>query len=323
MSSGQDDAEKRPGASIKASNLSTLVTEDILRDLFNIVGNVIDLKLYSSPHNDGLQECLVDFEEPSAALTAIHLTGTDLGDRTLLVTAAPGHHISLANTSTATPTSPRGNGTVGSPTASHASTNTPVAAYDAPRAEETARTIYVGNIALTTTDDEIRECFQSCGQILHIKMAGAQDQSSRFAFVEFADKSAATHALTLNGVSLGDRTLKVNHSKNAINKAPKAPIVADIAMKRVAEAQARIMKKYGDGDGDAASLSEDSDSARRRRRSLSKDTYTSRRRRRRSRSRSYDRWRRRRSRSRSSSRSWRRRSRTPPRRRRSRSRSRS
>ncbi|KAI8817067.1 uncharacterized protein EV422DRAFT_263826 [Fimicolochytrium jonesii] len=319
------------GTVVKVAGVSSLVTEDVLKPLFEFLGQVNEVKLYPSPSNDGLQECQVAFEDPTAAQSALHLTGTDLGDRTLFVTITGKATPSLGATITASPA-------IRTPTVAEAllarnpNINASILQFDPVKAEEIARTVYIGNLSITTTEEELRALFAPCGEIAHVKMAGdSSGQLTRFAFMEFATQEAAAKALPLNGAGLGDRLIKVNYSKNAINKAPKKPdVMLDPAMRRVAEAQAAIAKKYGNEDeGASATTPVPSEvapvSRRRRSRSRSVDTRwrrdrdlsrdRRRRRRSRSRSRSYDRRRHSRSRSRS-------RDRGSYRRRRSRSRSR-
>ncbi|KND02937.1 hypothetical protein, variant [Spizellomyces punctatus DAOM BR117] len=264
------------GTTVKVANVSSYVTEELLKQLFEIIGTVRNFDLHPSPHNDGLQECEVEFGDATSAITALHLTGTDLGDRTLFVTTG--------------------------------GTDLPAPIN---KAEEIARTVYVGNINSNVTEEDVRQCFGGCGPIAHVKMAGDPGQVTRFAFVEFITQEGASEALKQNGIMLGDRALKVNHSKNAINKTPKKlESFSDPAMKLVAEAQAAIAKKYG-SERDSEDMSVDGDRDRRsmhrrsrsRSRSKPSERYRPRRspsydrRRRRSRSRSWDRRRRSRSRS--------------------------
>ena len=57
--------------------------------------------------------------------------------------------------------------------------------FDPAKAEEIARTIYVGNIYPPATEDEIRVLFASHGPIAHIKVAGDAIVGPRFAFIEY------------------------------------------------------------------------------------------------------------------------------------------
>ena len=95
--------------------------------------------------------------------------------------------------------------------------------HDPARAEEISRTAYVGNVAATVEESDLRTLFETCGPIVAIKVAGDATQPTRFAFVEFASQESVPKAIALTGYSLNDRTLKVSPSKNAINKGPQGP----------------------------------------------------------------------------------------------------
>ena len=76
--------------------------------------------------------------------------------------------------------------------------------------------IYVGNLAYSTTEDEIREAFAAFGEVSKVNLITDKftGQSKGFAFVEMDDNSAADAAMkALNETSMGGRNLKVNQSK--------------------------------------------------------------------------------------------------------------
>ncbi|KAJ1960105.1 hypothetical protein GGI12_003981 [Dipsacomyces acuminosporus] len=98
--------------------------------------------------------------------------------------------------------------------------------FDPVKAEEISRTIYVGNIASSVNEQQLMDFFNICGPVAYVKMAGDGMQPTRFAFIEFADIATAQAALQMNGMMLADRPLKVNHSKNAINKPQRNTVVA-------------------------------------------------------------------------------------------------
>ncbi|RUS32157.1 hypothetical protein BC938DRAFT_476131 [Jimgerdemannia flammicorona] len=246
----------------KVANISSLVTEQILRQMFQFLGDVEELKF---PHGDGLQEALVEFKEASSAMTALHLSGTELGDRILFVSANYGS-LSVDSSSLVSPQArtfpPLGphpnltlrNTPVTATTAQVAALralnpviNPTVAQFDPQKAEEISRTVYIGNISSVVTEQELTHHFAACGPVAYVKMAGDPAQPTRFAFLEFATVTGAHAALSMNGLILADRPLKVNHSKNAINKTPKKNESQDVlaAMRRVQEAQRRIASRLG------------------------------------------------------------------------------
>ncbi|KAK9702852.1 hypothetical protein K7432_011051 [Basidiobolus ranarum] len=218
----------------KVSNISSLVSETILKKVFEFLGEVVSFRLYPSV-KDGLQECIVEFKESSSALTALHLTGTTLGEESLVVTKC---FIEESTVPICTPTIV--NNTVNTP-------STPT--YDATKVEEITRTVYVGNINTNITEAELIKFFSTCGPVIYVKMAGDAAQPTRFAFLEFSNIPAAQMALNMNGVLLGERPLKINHSKNAINKVIKKPVSQETmdTMRLVHEAQLRITTQYTNG----------------------------------------------------------------------------
>ncbi len=76
--------------------------------------------------------------------------------------------------------------------------------------------IYVGNLANTATESDLREAFQAFGQVdktavIKDKFSG---ESRGFGFVEMANHEEATKAISMmNGKDLKGRALKVNEAK--------------------------------------------------------------------------------------------------------------
>ncbi|KAL1920554.1 uncharacterized protein VTP21DRAFT_931 [Calcarisporiella thermophila] len=219
---------------VKVANISSLVTEPILRGLFGFLGEIRDLKLYNSQH-DGLKECTIEFQTPAAATTALHLSGLELGDRLIVVTATTS--IAPSGT-TASQSASGGNQAPINPVL-------PLAHYDPAKAEEIARTVYIGNLSSSLPEEEIIRFFSNCGPVAYLKMSGDATQPTRFAFMEFATLEGARAAMEMTGTILADRPIKVNHSKNPISKPQpnfSSPAASE-AMRRVREAQQRISNK--------------------------------------------------------------------------------
>ncbi|CAJ0637771.1 10848_t:CDS:10, partial [Entrophospora sp. SA101] len=198
------------------------------------------------PHGDNVQECTIEFKEVSSAMTALHLTGMEL---------APHRPILQTKPSITIPPKPMLPTTLTFPTfttqslttirSANPSISPTVAQFDPAKAEEISRTVYIGNINSSISDPELIQFFSACGPVAYVKMAGDPAQPTRFAFLEFATFEGAQAAMLMNGVMLGDRPLKVNHSKNAINKTPKKTDAPDVqaTMRRVREAQLRIANR--------------------------------------------------------------------------------
>ena len=80
--------------------------------------------------------------------------------------------------------------------------------------------IFVGNLAFSTTDHDLRQLFEPHGVVDEIRVITDRDtgRSKGFGFVEMPDSQAANAAIaTLQGKELDGRALTVNEAK------PRAP----------------------------------------------------------------------------------------------------
>ena len=76
--------------------------------------------------------------------------------------------------------------------------------------------IYVSNLAYNATDDDLRQLFESYGEVDTIRIITDRDtgQARGFGFVEMPDSAAAKAAIQgLQGKELGGRTLTVNEAR--------------------------------------------------------------------------------------------------------------
>jgi RNA recognition motif-containing protein len=76
--------------------------------------------------------------------------------------------------------------------------------------------IYVGNLAFTTTDYDLRQLFEPYGAVDEIRVIMDRDtgRSKGFGFVEMPDNTTAKSAIAgLQGKELAGRTLTVNEAK--------------------------------------------------------------------------------------------------------------
>lgn len=79
-----------------------------------------------------------------------------------------------------------------------------------------ATKLYVGNLAYSTTEDELREKFSQYGEVDSVNVIMDRDtgRSKGFGFVEMGSEDAAKAAIdSLNGTELDGRTIKVSESK--------------------------------------------------------------------------------------------------------------
>ena len=76
--------------------------------------------------------------------------------------------------------------------------------------------IFVGNLAFSTTDHDLRQLFEPYGVVDKVSIITDRDtgRSRGFGFVEMPDSAAAKAAIQgLQGQALGGRTLNVNEAK--------------------------------------------------------------------------------------------------------------
>ncbi|KAF7065177.1 hypothetical protein CFC21_071324 [Triticum aestivum] len=83
-------------------------------------------------------------------------------------------------------------------------------------AEFVRRTVYVGDIDHTVTEQMLAGLFGICGVVVDCRLSGDPTSGFRFAFIEFQHQEDAAIALHLDGIIIGLHPLKVAPSRNAI-----------------------------------------------------------------------------------------------------------
>jgi RNA recognition motif-containing protein len=76
--------------------------------------------------------------------------------------------------------------------------------------------IFVGNLAFTTTEQDLRQLFEPYGTVATVRIMTDREtgRSRGFGFVEMPDSHAAQRAIdALNGMSRAGRTLTVNEAR--------------------------------------------------------------------------------------------------------------
>jgi len=76
--------------------------------------------------------------------------------------------------------------------------------------------IYVGNLSQQVTENDLREAFESFGQVTAIKIIKDRltSESKGFGFIEMPTKQEATSAMDdLNGTDLKGKTITVNEAR--------------------------------------------------------------------------------------------------------------
>ena len=86
--------------------------------------------------------------------------------------------------------------------------------------------IYVGNLSFEATEEDVRQAFQSFGQVASVSII--QDKfsgkSRGFGFVEMPNKAEADKAIEgMNGKDVKGRALKVNEAKPRADRDDRGP----------------------------------------------------------------------------------------------------
>ena len=71
------------------------------------------------------------------------------------------------------------------------------------------KTLYVGNLPYSSTEDEVREIFSSYGPVGDVRIIG----SKGFGFIEVPEENMAAAIEAINGQEMGGRRLTVNEAR--------------------------------------------------------------------------------------------------------------
>jgi RNA-binding proteins (RRM domain) len=84
------------------------------------------------------------------------------------------------------------------------------------------KSLYVGNLPWSATEEEVRDLFASHGNVNAVKLISDREtgRARGFGFVEMDEADAAGAVEALDGASFGGRTLRVNEAQP---KAPRQP----------------------------------------------------------------------------------------------------
>ena len=78
------------------------------------------------------------------------------------------------------------------------------------------KSIYVGNLPFSATEDEVRDLFAGFGEVSRVHLVNDREtgRPRGFGFVEMADDGAAQKAIeSLDQSDLGGRTLRINEAQ--------------------------------------------------------------------------------------------------------------
>ncbi len=85
------------------------------------------------------------------------------------------------------------------------------------------KSIYVGNIAFSASEDDVRALFSQFGEVMSVKFINDRETGRfrGFGFVEMDDSAAREAVAALNGKDLKGRALKVNEAQEREQRAPR------------------------------------------------------------------------------------------------------
>lgn len=85
------------------------------------------------------------------------------------------------------------------------------------------KTIYVGNLPFSATEEELRELFEPHGAVRSVKLINDRDtgRPRGFGFVEMDSTAAEMAIQSLNGQEFGGRTLRINEARARAGGGPR------------------------------------------------------------------------------------------------------
>ena len=85
-----------------------------------------------------------------------------------------------------------------------------------------SKSIYVGNLPWSATEEQVQDLFAEYGKVLSVKLISDREtgRARGFGFVEMEDADADAAVEALDNATFGGRTLRVNEAKP---RAPRQP----------------------------------------------------------------------------------------------------
>lgn len=86
-----------------------------------------------------------------------------------------------------------------------------------------SKSIYVGNLPWSATEEQVQELFSAHGNVISVKLITDREtgRARGFGFVEMEDADAASAIEALDNSSYGGRTLRVNEARPREPRAPR------------------------------------------------------------------------------------------------------
>lgn len=84
-----------------------------------------------------------------------------------------------------------------------------------PRPEAGTDTLFIGNLSFQITEDNVREFFKDCGEIVGVRWVEKEGQFKGLGFVQFASTDAADAGMKLDGSDLLGRNVRLDYANTA------------------------------------------------------------------------------------------------------------
>lgn len=84
------------------------------------------------------------------------------------------------------------------------------------------KTIYVGNLPFSASEDQIRQLFEQFGKVQSVKLISDREtgRPRGFGFVEMDGGEADAAISALNGQQFGGRSLRINEARERTERGP-------------------------------------------------------------------------------------------------------
>lgn len=81
---------------------------------------------------------------------------------------------------------------------------------------EGCTSVFVGNLSWQASEDDLRSCFESCGEVINCRIAMDQEtgRSKGFGHVDFNETDATDAAVKLTGTDVAGRAIRVDFAGN-------------------------------------------------------------------------------------------------------------
>ena len=86
-----------------------------------------------------------------------------------------------------------------------------------------SKSIYVGNLPWSATEDDVRNAFENYGPVNSVKLIEDREtgRPRGFGFVEMEDEPALAAIEAMDGTDFGGRTIKVNEARPRNDRGPR------------------------------------------------------------------------------------------------------